>query len=84
MTILEAEQRKKIKALEKAIRGHLRTVYSVLDQLDAEMKKPSDHERGRRVANICNALDMSADAMLRFQFGYGWKRITRFKGAEVK
>lgn len=36
-------------------------VIRAIQELDHEMKLPSDHERGRRVAAICNRLEMAND-----------------------
>jgi hypothetical protein len=45
--------------LRKAVRAHLA-------QLDNEMKSPSTHERGKRIAHLCNALEYALDAAEHF------------------
>ena len=81
-TILEAEQRKRIKKLEKTLHQLARVSYMVLAAMDAEMKKPSDHARGSRISHICNALDTEADIAMRFTMGYGWNRINNMKAGK--
>ena len=41
-------------ALRRAVRGHLLA-------LDAEMRQPSTEARGKRIAALCNALEMALD-----------------------
>lgn len=51
-------------------RWHLRelvaTVEVAIKALDAEMKLPPSHERGQRIAKICNYLELNKDAARRF------------------
>src|SRR4051812_15856474 len=43
--------------------------------LDAEMDKPSDQERGRRIAKICNTLDMANDSVLHITLNQSFQSI---------
>lgn len=58
----ETEYRKHLVGLTKA-------VDYFLDVLDAEMKKPSDFERGQRIAKMCNGLNMANDSAKHFALG---------------
>ena len=66
----EAQQAKKYKAalqkLTLAVRAHL-------DALDLEMTKPSDVERGRRVAGLCNQLEIANDHARYFGLGIDFR-----------
>jgi len=55
------------------------TVAMFLTALDIEMKKPSTHDRGKRIAKISNALDMKNSAAMYFGLDYGWKKIGNIK-----
>ena len=48
------EMRKYLTQLTKSVR-------MCLEAIDIEMKLPSTNERGKRIANICNALEMMND-----------------------
>jgi len=54
-------------------------VAKTLTAIDAEMKNPSTVERGKRIAKICNQLEMTNDSVMRFGLGYGWKKISSLK-----
>lgn len=45
----------------KYLRNLTVQVEQFLALMDSEMKKPSDAERGRRIARACNALEMAND-----------------------
>jgi hypothetical protein len=47
--------------LKSSLRNLVAVSTAVLSALDAEMTKPSDLERGKRIAKICNALEMEKD-----------------------
>lgn len=57
----------------RALRRHLRDLTAVVAQaiaaLDTEMKQPSTLERGKRVARVCNALEMANDRARHFGLG---------------
>ena len=46
---------------KRALRDLSATVSGFIVRLDAEMKLPSDYTRGKRIAALTNALDMSND-----------------------
>lgn len=79
----KAESAKDSKALKKLQKdsllfaGH---VYQFINWLDAEMKKPSDQERGKRIANALNALEMSADRFSHFTLSQSFEAIAKLKG----
>jgi hypothetical protein len=60
---------------DRELREHLRGLVSVCEStlrlLDEEMKKPSDAERGKRIAAICNRLELQKDMAKRFGLGVG-------------
>lgn len=60
------------------LRKHLKelsgTVSRVVNLLDAEMKVPSDHGRGRRIAAIVNSLEFANDSAKHFGLGLKLKR----------
>jgi hypothetical protein len=63
---------------ERELRKHLQalvtTCAAAIDALDAEMKKPSDVNRGKRIAAICNALEFQKDAAKHFGLGVPFKK----------
>ena len=58
-----------IRALKRHLRDLTRNVGECLDAIDAEMERPSTPERSKRIAAICNALNMSNDMAKRFGLG---------------
>jgi len=46
--------------------------------LDILMKEPSSCERGKKIARLCNYLDMANDSAM-LNMGYGWKKINNIK-----
>ena len=55
-------ERKYLKELTTVVQMHLR-------DLDAEMQKPSDNQRGKRIAILCNALEIANDRARHFGLG---------------
>ena len=53
----------------KYLRQLVTTVESTLAWIDDEMKKPSNVERGKRIAAYCNNLEMQKDLAKRFGLG---------------
>ena len=49
-------------------------VLQCLEAIDTEMKLPSTHERGQRIAKICNALEIANDLARRFGLGIGYRK----------
>lgn len=64
-----SEPKKTARELREA-KQHLRDLCAmnrkVIAALDAEMKKPSDHERGKRVGQIVHALEVQTDMARHF------------------
>lgn len=58
----------------KYLRILTKNVDQFLKWIDAEMQKPSTHDRGKRVAQACNALDLSNQHAKRFGLG---RRVTK-------
>lgn len=59
MTAAERKLRKDFKALTDKVKAFLAA-------LDREMKQPSSPERGSRIANLANALNMANDSARRY------------------
>lgn len=57
--------------------GH---VYQFINWLDAEMKKPSDEGRGKRIAHALNALEMCTDGYSHFTLDQSFAAISKLKG----
>ena len=55
--------------MKKYLRGLTKAVDVYLKAFDAEMAKPSDYERGRRIAALSNHLEMANDMAKRFGLG---------------
>ena len=53
----------------RAVADLVHSIEEFLRLLDAEMRKPSDAERGRRIARLTNALEMAKDGFVRFELG---------------
>lgn len=66
----------------RLIRDLVETAEAVITALDLEMQKPSDVERGRRVALICNTLELAKDRAK--HFGLGLSLDKPAKGLEKK
>ncbi len=62
-------ERRKNRKLTTHLRDLTNTVTKFLEALDAEMAKPSSHERGGRIAQLSNALNMQNDMARRFGLG---------------
>ncbi len=65
---------KECKKLRKYLQDLTKNVKVCLNALDEEMKKPSDVERGRRIAKICNALEMANDQARYFGLGIDYRK----------
>lgn len=67
----------------RGLREHLRklsaSVSAALAHLDREMDRPSTPDRGRRIARICNALDVANDLALHFGLGVSFRKISLAK-----
>lgn len=54
-------------------------VYDFTRWLDAEMKKPSVYDRGRRVALALTDLEKATDMFVRFDLGLDWGPMNKMK-----
>lgn len=54
------------RAAKKYLRDLVRATEAVIEWMDAEMKKPSDNDRGKRIASVLNGLEMQKDLAKRF------------------
>lgn len=66
--------RRQLRDRTQYLRIMCRDVVAFLAWMDREMVKPSTHERGKRIAQACNALDLSVQSARRFGLGKGVKR----------
>ena len=62
---LKAEKRK-VRELRKHLKNLTAMTAAAIKALDAEMAKPSDLGRGKRIAKITNALEMQKDIAVKF------------------
>lgn len=58
---------------KKWLKRLTQAVDKALDAIDEEMKKPSSNERGKRIAQICNFLNLENDAAKHFGLGMSLK-----------
>lgn len=63
------DARREIKKLRKHLKDLVGACQQVIVALDAEMAKPSDMERGKRIAKITNFLEMEKDRAHHFGLG---------------
>lgn len=75
----ELELKRKNRKLTKGLRDLTDTVSRFLAVLDVEMQKPSNEERGRKIALLSNTLDMANDAILRFTLDQSFQSINARK-----
>jgi hypothetical protein len=61
--------------LKKHLRDLTFTVQWFSARLDDEMKKPSNVERGKRIARLLNELDMACDSASRYALGLSFRQI---------
>lgn len=59
---------------EKALRKLVESNQQFLRWLDAEMVKPSDVTRGRRIAQAANQMGMAVDGVRYFTLGVDYRR----------
>lgn len=62
------------KEAKRYLRLLIKSVEAYVKMVDAEMKKPSSVERGERIAELTNSLDMSKDIAKRFGVPDGRKK----------
>ncbi len=59
-------------------------IYIVIKWFDEEMKKPSDNERGKRIAKALNELEMCTDRFAHFTLKQSFEEIKKMKNKKVK
>jgi len=79
----EANALRAVKRERRELRAHLRNLTSVvtraLADIDAEMRTPSTADRGKRIAQICNRLQLANDMAKRF--GLSRRRPAKPRGS---
>lgn len=60
--------------LRKSLESMTKYVQAFLGALDVEMRKPSSPERGKRIAEISNKLDMANDHIRYFDLGIDYRK----------
>jgi hypothetical protein len=75
---MDAEARKYKKALE----GLTTAVMRHLGMLDKVMKEPESPERGKKIALLCNALDMANDQVRYSELGVDFRKDNKAKAYE--
>lgn len=63
-----------VRKLNSHLKNLTTTVSHYLVLIDAEMKKPSDGERGKRISKLTNALEMANDQARYFGLGIDWRK----------
>lgn len=63
------DDQRQLRAVKRHLRDLTRRVAEFLDAIDIEMAKPSSPDRGKRIAKICNVLNLSNDTAKRFGLG---------------
>ena len=63
------DEERQIRTLRQYLRNLTRDVGYCLDALANEMRTPSTVERGKRIAAICNKLNLSNDSAKRYGLG---------------
>ncbi len=51
---------------KKYLRDLVRVTEAFIEWMDEELKKPSDFDRGKRIASVINGLEMQKDMAKRF------------------
>jgi len=64
---LKTLKRGQIGVDKKALSDHCKTIRSALNAMDKVMQKKESHERGRKIAKICNVINYSLDMIEVFQ-----------------
>lgn len=67
-------ERRKSRELGKYLRELTRVVLEHLSEIDKEMRGPSTLERGRRIAALCNQLELANDRARHFGLGDSLKK----------
>jgi len=67
-------QAKQAKEYKKHLTELTNAVLIALKAIDEEMDKPSSNERGKRIAKICNELDMANDSARFFALGVDYRK----------
>ncbi len=66
--------------LKKHLVDLTNAVMKSIEVLDVEMKSPSDVDRGRRIAKICNYLEMANDSARYFGLGIDYRKDKKKRG----
>ena len=68
--------------MRQALKDLAYAVALAIRQIDVEMKLPPSNERGKRIAEITNQLELQNDSALHFKLGYSFKKVTAIKRGE--
>jgi len=71
---MSKELKAELRHIRKALKALSGTVGEFLRLLDETMQGPSTFERGRRIAKLCNALDMANDGVRYNHLGVNFRR----------
>lgn len=80
----EREKKRELSRIKSHLRDLIRANRLALAGLDVEMKKPSDVGRGRRIAQISNAIDMATDSADHTGLGRSFAAIRRDKNQAAR
>lgn len=72
-TIAARQLTREKRKLKSALKALTKTCGEALRAIDHEMSQPSTPERGRRIASICNALEMANDHARYFALGVNYR-----------
>ena len=71
---MEKAKQIELRKIKKHLKNLTISVKQCLDAIDIEMKKPSSNERGKRIAKICNVLEMENDSARYFGLGIDYRK----------
>jgi hypothetical protein len=78
-----AIHQKEARKLKRALTELTRQVAAGLNALDTLMRQCESHERGSKIALICNALEMANDSARYFALGVDYRTDRKVKRAKV-
>ena len=71
------DDQKKIRELRRHLKNLVMSVTGYLRQLDVAMKEPATVDRGRKIAQLSNALDMAKDEAAHFGLGIPLNKLPK-------
>jgi len=79
MAEISREKEREYLKYKKYLTSLTADVCKCLRLIDMEMKTPSSVDRGKRIAQICNALEMQNDQAMYFGLRFGFRKIANIK-----